>query len=90
MAVNFEVIDKGGEQLIGKPAHVRSLDIGGNDRKFIAAKPRDESVAGTDTQAIRNLAQQQIADSVPIDIVDLLKSIEVEAKNCKTFVFCLG
>src|ERR1035437_6859131 len=84
MVVNFKVIGKSREQSIGKSGDARSSLVIGNDREFIAAKPRDEGAVGDCTQAICNLAQQQIADGMSVNIVDLLKIIEVHAQDRET------
>src|ERR1022692_443434 len=89
MAVNFKVIRKSRAKAIGEFCDARSVLVIGDDRKFIAAKPCDEDAISGCTQAIGDAAQQQIADGMSVNIIDLLKIIEVYAQYCETFALGL-
>src|ERR1035437_9402581 len=89
MAVKFKVIGKSREQTVGKFGNARSVFVISYDCKFVASKPGDEGVVGDRTQAVGNVPQQRIADGMPVNIVDLLKSIEVHAQKCETSALSL-
>src|SRR3954468_16418715 len=64
----------------------RSLQVGLQDHKLIAAETRDRvDLASAILQALGHCPQQGIADRMSERIVDRLEVIEIEAEHGETF-----
>src|SRR6202042_3545316 len=64
----------------------RILNAGLNDRKFVAAEPRDQiSLADAPAQAQGDAFQELIADRVTQRVVDALEFVDVDVKQCDLF-----
>ena len=62
----------------------RAIDIvmiGEDDRELVAAKPRDDCIAGDTREDVAHLAEQSVADRVAERIVDPLEPVEIEAQQ---------
>ena len=90
MAVDIEFVDKSRHQTVREIGDAVVVFNCRDDRKFVAAKPRQEDFSGDGAQTVRDLAQQRIADGMAVNVVDALEAVEIDAQHGEASALGLG
>ena len=91
-AVKDEALVEGLEDFFGDAAHVLKAGDGGEDgNEFIAAETGDDiAVAEAVGEALGDRFEQEVADLVTVDVVDLFEAVEVDEEEGDLMVLLVG
>ena len=81
-AVDVEIVRDRGQQPLGQRRGAGGLHpVGLDQHELVAAEAGEERVSHHGLQAMRERAQELVADDVAEDVVDLLEAVEVDAEK---------